>query len=339
MPKTKIICTIGPASENVTKLRKMMLAGMDVIRLNFSHGTHREHLKRIKTIRRLNKTYRCHIRIMGDLEGYRIRIGRFKNNRPMEVRGRQVVWLTQGERIDGQGIISFDFHGDVRSIRRGQHIFIDDGTICLVVVGHGRRRIKARVVVGGIIKSRKGINAPGMKLDIKGLSHKDKEDLLFCAHHKLDFVAQSFVRNSSDIAHIKNVLKKQSFSPKIIAKIENREGINNIDSIIKTSDGIMVARGDMGISIPIYEVPFVQKAIIKKCNKARKPVITATQMLESMAQHKIPSRAEVSDITNAILDGSDYCMLSGETAAGRYPVESVDMMNRIIVFTEKQGKK
>ena len=332
MPKTKIICTIGPASESYSELRKMMINGMDVIRLNFSHGTHNEHLQRINLIRELNKKYRRSIKILGDLEGYRIRIGKLKE--PVNLKKRQILFLTQKDIAGNNNIVSFDYEGNIKNIKKGMHIFIDDGNIGLKVIGYENENLKTIVITPGILKQHKGIVIPDLKIDFVGLKEKDKKDINFCIENNIDFIAQSFVRNDRDIIEIKNYIKGK-FGGKIIAKIESKEGIKNLDKILKVSDGILVARGDMGVSLPIYEVPVMQKIIIKKCLKAKKIVITATQMLESMVENKIPTRAEVSDVANAILDGTNYVMLSAETAAGRHPALCVDMMNKIIKYTEK----
>jgi pyruvate kinase len=313
----------------------MMRAGMDVVRLNFSHGTLAEHLEKIRMIRALNKKNRRHIRILGDLEGYRMRIGELKGQRPVEVKKRQILWLTTENIVGESSRIPFDWAGSLQPIKPGQAIYIDDGLIALKVESRDKKNLKTRVIVGGMIKERKGINIPGVRLDITGLTRKDKEDIHFCIEHKVDYIAQSFVRNKQDVLDLRAHLKSHSHSCSVIAKIENWEGIRNIDEIISVCEGIMVARGDMGISIPIYEVPYIQKKIIKKCNEAKKFVITATQMLESMTEHPIPTRAEVCDVANAILDGTDYVMLSAESAAGLYPVKCVAMMNQIIQFTEK----
>ncbi len=325
MVKTKIIATLGPAASSRPVLRKMMLAGLDVARINFSHGNLREHLKRVSLIRELNSKYRRRIKVLGDLEGYRIRIGRLKE--PIELKKNQVVSLP------------VDYKGDLREIAPGRHIYIDDGNLDLVVERHERRCLRARVVTGGLLKERKGVNIPGARLKFRGITEKDRRDISICIKHKFDYIAQSFVRTKEDILKIRALINGSLPECKIIAKIESREGIKKIDEIIAASDGIMIARGDMGVSIPIYEVPIVQKEIIRKCRRARKFAITATQMLESMTTNPRPTRAEASDVANAIIDGSHYLMLSAETSIGAHPVEAVKTMNQIIKFTEAYLKK
>jgi pyruvate kinase len=334
MTQKKIICTIGPASDSKSVLRNMMRAGMDVARLNFSHGTHAKHRRRINLIRQLNKQYRRHVRILQDLQGHRIRVGRFKDARTIELKKRQMIILTTENVMGDKNVIPFDYKGALRTIKPGSHIFIDDGNIALVVKATAKKYLKAEVLVPGVLKENKGVNIPDVKLPFKGLTSKDRTDLLFGIKNGVDYIAQSFVRDKNDILPIKKILKDELPACQIIAKIENRQGIRNIDEIIAVCDGIMVARGDMGVSIPIYEIPIVQKEIIKKCNKAGKFVITATQMLESMVVDVRPTRAEVTDVANAILDGTDFVMLSEETAAGEHPVEAVKMMDQIIKFTE-----
>ncbi|MEI8176441.1 MAG: pyruvate kinase, partial [Candidatus Omnitrophota bacterium] len=296
MPNAKIICTLGPASEKSGTLLKMMRAGMDVVRLNFSHGTHAEHLARIRLVRELNKKYHRHVRVLGDLEGYRIRIGRLAGGIPIPVSRGQVVRLVRGDAAGEGDRIPFDYEGPLSAIKKGQRIYIDDGTITLVADGVAKNSLRARVLIPGSIKERKGVNMPGLRLDFKGVTAQDESDLRFCVQEKVDFIAQSFVRTREDILILKKKLGSDRAGCRCIAKIENPDGIRNIDEIIKVSDGIMIARGDMGISIPIYQVPMVQKMIIKKCNRAGKFVITATQMLESMTASRIPTRAEVSDV-------------------------------------------
>ena len=334
MVKTKIICTLGPASDNRAVLRKMIRFGMDVVRLNFSHGTQATHESKIKIIRGLNRTYRRHIRILQDLEGYRIRIGKFKSIGGVVLKKKKTVSLTNKSVIGSQSVIPFDYEGSLRDIRKGTHIFIDDGNICLLVKEAKKDILKTEVIVPGIVKENKGVNIPDVNLKFKGMTDKDRRDIEFGIRHKVDYIAQSFVRGAEDILRVKRIVKKRHPKCLFIAKIENRSGIKNIDQILSVSDGIMVARGDMGVSLPIYEIPVIQKAIIKKCNKKGKFVITATQMLESMTEHIRPTRAEVTDVANAVIDGTDFVMLSGETASGKHPSETVHMMNQILKYTE-----
>jgi len=334
MPRTKIICTLGPASSNRTVLRKMMLCGMDIVRLNFSHGSHAEHSNRIKLIRELNLKYRRHIKILQDLEGYRVRIGRFKGRDSIELKKKKIYCLTNRYVLGEGDIIPFDYKGPLSVIRPGSFIFIDDGNISLVVKSNSKANLKVEVIAGGVLKEHKGVNIPDVNLKFRGLSEKDKIDLQFGIEQKVDFIAQSFVRDKQDMLQLRKFIGPRLKGCKLIAKIENRQGVRNIEQIIDISDGIMIARGDMGVSLPIYEIPVIQKMIIKRCNHKHRFVITATQMLESMTQHLRPTRAEVTDVANAILDGSDIVMLSAESAVGKYPVESVKMMNSIIKYTE-----
>lgn len=338
IPKTKIICTLGPASSKETVIRKMMMAGMDVVRLNFSHGSYNEHLERLKTLRKLNSVYRRRIRILQDLEGYRIRIGKLKGGKPVLLSKRQTVYLTQDNITGTSRIIPFDYTGSLHMIKKGHLIFIDDGNIVLKVKERGKRQLKLDVLVGGILAEHKGVNMPAIDLEFSSITEKDRVDINFAITHKVDFVAQSFVCTPENVLMLKEILKHKHPSCKVIAKIENSLGLKNIDQIIDVSDGIMIARGDMGVSVPIYQLPILQKSIIRKCNKKRKFVITATQMLENMVEHIIPTRAEVTDVANSIFDGTNYVMLSAETAIGKYPVETVTMMNDIIKYTEKNKK-
>lgn len=336
MVKTKIICTVGPASNNYTTLRKMMLAGMDAARLNFSHGTAGGHTQAIRLIRVLNKNYSRHIKILGDLEGYRIRIG--KLNKELLLKKRQKLLLSNEPVLADAAWIPFDYEGPLSDIKNNSFIYIDDGNIALKVKSRDKHCLHTEVIVPGVLKQHKGINIPEINLKFSGLTDKDKKDIEFSLKNKVDYIAQSFVRNKNDILSFRDSIKNRLPDCKIIAKIENRQGIANIDEIMAVSDGIMVARGDMGVSLPIYEIALIQKMIIKKCNRMKKIVITATQMLESMTENLRPTRAEVTDVANAFLDGSDYLMLSAESAVGKHPVESVNMMNQIIKFTETHAK-
>jgi pyruvate kinase len=335
MPRTKIIATLGPASNNYSVLRKMFAAGLDVVRLNSSHGSHQQHLGSIELVRRLNAKYGRHIRIMQDLEGFRIRVGRFKGGKTRVLKNRTIVWLTNDAAASGPKTIPFDYEGDLTRIKPKQLIFIDDGNLVLRVKDTSANSIKAVVVEGGVLKERKGINMPGADLKFEGITAKDKKDIEFGVQQGVDYIALSFVRDANDVLQAAGLIKPGLPSCRIVAKIESRQAIEDIDEIIEAADGIMIARGDMGVAIPIQEVPIVQKHIIKKCNAAGKFVITATQMLEHMTEHGRPTRAEVTDVANAIIDGTDFVMLSAETAVGCYPFESVQMMNQIIKFTEE----
>ncbi len=335
MPRTKIIATLGPASSNDTVLRKMFSAGLDVVRLNASHGSQKLLLESIERVRRLNAKYRRHIRILLDLEGFRIRVGRLKITKTRLLKNRTIVWLSSESGASGPKTIPFDYHGDLSRIKPKQLIFIDDGNLILRVESTTANSIKAVVVEGGTLKERKGINIPGVDLEFEGITSKDKKDIEFGIEQKVDYIALSFVRNQDDILQAAELIKPGLPDCRIVAKIENRQAIDNIDGILSAADGIMIARGDMGVAIPIQEVPIIQKRIIKKCNTAGKFVITATQMLEHMTEHSRPTRAEVTDVANAIIDGTDFVMLSAETAVGRFPYQSVLMMNEIIKFTEK----
>jgi pyruvate kinase len=314
----------------------MMIAGMDVGRLNFSHSKPQELLHRIELIRLLNKKYRRRIKLLGDLQGHRIRVGDLIA--PVLLKKNQMAWLTQQKIKGSNNKIPFDYQGPLRDIKNGHQIFIDDGNIALEVLGRVKNSLKVKVVFGGLLKGNKGVNIPEARLVFGGISQKDIKDISFCNKHGVEYIAQSFVCSKKDILDVRDTLGGGSRC-RVIAKIENRQGIKNIDEIINASDGIMIARGDMGVSLPIYEIPVIQKMIIRKCNRAGKFVITATQMLESMTENRTPTRAEVSDVANAIIDGTNFVMLSAESAVGKYPVEAVGMMNNIIKFTERYLSK
>jgi len=335
MPRTKIVATLGPASNTYTMLRKMVAAGLDVVRLNFSHGTHEQHLESINIVRQINRKYRRSIRIMQDLEGFRIRIGHFDGEKTRTLTHRSKVWLTNDIQAQGPKMIPFDYTGDLSRIEPGQMIYIDDGNLALRADSVHANSIKATVIEGGVLKERKGVNIPGTDLAFEGMTDKDKQDIQFGIEQKVDYISLSFVRDARDVREAAQIVKPHLPRCKLVAKIESRQAIQNIDAIIDAADGIMIARGDMGVALPIYEIPIVQKQLIRKCNAAGKFVITATQMLEHMTVSTRPTRAEVTDVANAIIDGTDFVMLSAETAVGKYPFESVLMMNEIIKFTEK----
>ena len=329
--QTGIICTLGPASQTREIILQMAQNGMDIARLNFSHGKHEDHARLIESIRDINQRDGFQIKILQDLEGYRIRVGILPQPRLL-TRGQVVFMSHDSEHVPGD--IPLDLDADLRVFAPGMQVFIDDGLICLEVVRCLRKRLELSVSQGGELKSRKGINVPGLKLQANILTPKDQEDLAFGIQHGVDCVAQSFVRNRNDIARVRRLVQKTLPFCKIYAKIENQQGVHNVDSIMEACDGIMIARGDLGVSLPIFKIPIIQKSIIRRCNRRKRYSITATQMLESMTDNKRPTRAEVSDVANAILDGTDFVMLSGETAAGHFPVESVRMMRQVIEYTE-----
>ncbi len=337
MVRTRIIATLGPSTDKESVLRKMVAAGLDTVRLNFSHGTHTRHLFRIKLIRSINRKTRRAIKIMQDLEGYRIRLGRMETEALLKKNA--ILYLTQEAIIGNAREVSFDYQGPLRAIKAGSLIYIDDGKILVRVTAQEKRRLKARVVIGGMLSERKGINILDVRLPFETVTEKDRRDLAVAVKHRLDYVAQSFVRDSGDIRALKRILRPKGSRCKIFAKVENKEALRNIDGIIREADGIIVARGDLGVCLPIYKVPVFQKEVIKKCRLNNKPVVVATQLLDSMTEERRPTRAEVSDVANAILDGASDLLLSGETAVGKHPHRVVEMMNKIIKNTESYQKR
>lgn len=336
MRKTKIICTIGPASDNREMLSKIIEAGMNASRHNFSHGDHEEHGKRIKLVKELSKEYNKPIAVMLDTKGPEIRTGNFAEGK-VELKEGSNFTVYCGEAVVGdvtQCSVSYDLLA--QDVKPGNMILIDDGLVGLEVKSIEGNKIHCIVKNSGMVGNHKGVNVPGVAINLPAITDKDISDLKFGVEIGVDIIAASFIRKASDVLEIRKILKENGGDDILIfSKIENQEGVNNIDEILKFSDGIMVARGDLGVEIPIERLPLVQKMIIDKCNIAGKPVITATQMLDSMMRNPRPTRAEASDIANAIFDGTDTIMLSGETANGKYPLESVITMARIAEETEK----
>lgn len=329
MRRTKIICTLGPAVDNEEVLGRLMQKGMDVARINFSHGTHEEHKKRADTFKKVRESLDLPIPLLLDTKGPEIRCGRFINGEVQLKQGGSFILVN--EDIEGDSSkCTISYKELYKDVARGSRILINDGLVELEVADIKGRDIYCTVLNGGTIGNNKGINVPNAEIHLPSLTVKDVEDIVFGVENEFDFIAASFVRKASDVIEIKKVLEKNGgLGIKVIAKIENGEGINNLDEIIKVADGIMVARGDLGVEIPVEEVPIVQKEIIKKCYTNGKPVITATQMLDSMIRNPRPTRAEASDVANAIYDGTSVIMLSGETAVGKYPVETLEMMGKI----------
>ncbi|KKB74908.1 MULTISPECIES: pyruvate kinase [Bacillus] len=337
MRKTKIVCTIGPASESVEKLTQLMEAGMNVARLNFSHGDFEEHGARIKNIREAASKLGKDIGILLDTKGPEIRTHTMENGAIELVTGSELI-VSMDEVIGTAEKISVTYEGLVHDVSKGSTILLDDGLIGLEVleVNADKREILTKVLNSGTLKNKKGVNVPGVSVNLPGITEKDAKDIVFGIEQGVDFIAASFVRRPSDVLEIRELLEEHNAADiQIIPKIENQEGVDNIDRILEVSDGLMVARGDLGVEIPAEEVPLVQKELIKKCNALGKPVITATQMLDSMQRNPRPTRAEASDVANAIFDGTDAIMLSGETAAGNYPVEAVQTMHNIASRSEQ----
>jgi pyruvate kinase len=333
--RTKIIATIGPASRKRSTLKQLVSAGMNVARLNFSHGTYEQHKEVIERIRSLSEEMKRPIGILLDLQGPKIRTGTLKNGTPVVLKTKRPFQITTREMPGNGKIVSTTYPKLPKDVRVGDKILIDDGLIELRVTNKTRDTVTTEVVIGGILREHKGINLPGVHVSVPSLSDKDKKDLEFGLEAGVDYFALSFVRTAADLKLIKQIIAQHRKDIPVIAKIEKPEAVENIDQIIEAADGIMVARGDLGVELNPELVPTIQKTIIAKTRHANKPVITATQMLETMCRNAIPTRAEASDVANAIFDGTDAVMLSAETASGQYPIESVRMMSRIATQAEK----
>lgn len=336
MKRTKIICTMGPATNNREVIRQLALNGMDVARFNFSHGDHEEQKGRVNLIKSIREELGKPIAMLLDTKGPEIRIGVLKEHKKVSLSDGQQFTLTTQEIAGDEQRVSITYDGLPEDVSGGSRILIDDGLIELEVVASKGTEIVCKVLNGGELGEKKGVNVPNVKVKLPGITEKDRQDILFGIEQGFDFIAASFVRTADVIREIRTLLNENGGEQiGIIAKIENAEGIENIDEIIKEADGIMVARGDLGVEIPTHRVPHIQKELITKCNRCYVPVITATQMLDSMMRNPRPTRAEVTDVANAIYDGTDAIMLSGETANGKYPVEALKMMVEIAVGTEE----
>ncbi len=334
MKKTKIICTMGPNTNDKNVMRELAKNGMDVARFNFSHGDYEEHLGRLEILREVRKELDIPVAALLDTKGPEIRTGLLKDGKKVSLKEGQTFTLTTRDAGGDDTITHINYSGLNEDVAAGNKILIDDGLIELDVVEVKGTDIVCKVVNGGELGEKKGVNVPNVKIKLPALTDKDKEDILFGIRQGFDFIAASFVRTADCIREIKEILEEHGSNMRVIAKIENAEGIDNLDEIIEVSDGIMVARGDMGVEIPPEKVPYIQKTIIRKCNEACKTVITATQMLDSMIRNPRPTRAEVTDVANAVYDGTDAVMLSGETAMGKYPVEALKMMATIVEDSE-----
>jgi len=326
--KTKIVCTIGPATESQEMLEKLLKAGMNVMRLNFSHGDFAEHGVRVKNLREAKKETGLEAAILQDLSGPKIRLGEFSTER-VELIAGETITITTEKMVGNEKRVSINYPNFPKEVKVGDKVMVDDGKKQFEIMSVEGEEVVCKILVGGETKGRRGVNLPDSELSVSSLTEKDKTDIDFGVEHSVDFVALSFVRKPEDIDELREILREKGSEARIIAKVETPQAVRVIDEIIKRADGIMVARGDLAIEIPAEKVPLVQKEIIKKCNDAGKPVITATQMLESMIHVSVPTRAEVSDVANAILDGTDAVMLSEETTLGQFPVEAVKVMTRV----------
>lgn len=332
--RTKIIATIGPATSSYENLKTIILEGVDVCRINFSHGSYADHLPVIERINKINAELGTHICILLDLQGPKLRVGEMQDGAIM-LETNSVLEVTTEKIIGTNKKIYVSYDSLPKDINPGERILLDDGKLELVVLETNRKDlVTTKVVVGGKLSTKKGFNLPNTKLSTPSLTQKDLDDLKFGIEQKVEWVALSFVRSADDVIFIKNIIELNEWKPRVIAKIEKPEAWENIDRIIEVTDGIMVARGDLGVEMPMEKVPVIQKAIVKKCIAASKPVIIATQMMESMIQNAVPTRAELNDIANAVMDGADAVMLSAETSVGMYPVEAIKYMQKTITEVE-----
>lgn len=328
--KTKIVATIGPVTSSKKNLIKLIKSGVNVCRLNFSHSTHEEHIEVIKNIREADKELGTHTAILGDLQGPKIRIGEVKNNNIELVPGAEIIITTKPVMGTAEKV-SITYQGLPQDVKKGERILLDDGKLMFEVISTNLKdEVKLKVIHGGYLSSKKGVNLPNTKISQPSLTEKDKEDLQVILEHDLDWIGLSFVRSARDIIELKHVISQNNKQTKVVAKIEKPEAVDELEDIVRESDAVMVARGDLGVEIPMQDVPLIQKKIITTCLNYAKPVIVATQMMESMTENAAPTRAEVNDVANAVMDGADAVMLSGETSVGKYPFITVEAMCKII---------
>ena len=332
--KTKIVATVGPATSSKEMLKAIISEGVNVIRINFSHGEHSDHVEVIKRVREINKEQQIHTALLGDLQGPKIRVGKIKEG--TEVKAGDIIEFTN-EEIEGDGTRAYiSYKTFPKDVQKGEKILINDGKLALEIIDTDRKTtVKAKFLNGGKFSSNKGVNLPNTKISMPSLTPKDKEDLAFALEHNMEWIGLSFVRSARDIIELKHLIKKENNLARVIAKIEKPEALEDIDDIIEKTDAIMVARGDLGVEVPMEQVPLIQKELVKKCLRAAKPVIIATQMMESMIESISPTRAEVNDVANAVLDGADAVMLSAETSVGAYPVEVIKAMTKIVEQIEQ----
>lgn len=333
--RTKIVATIGPATSSYEMLKTIIEEGVDVCRLNFSHGTYEDHKKVIDNIKQVNHDLNTHVSMLLDLQGPKLRVGEMLDNK-VDLKTGSIVIVSTKPIIGTSEKISVKFETLAKDVKPGELILLDDGKIEIEVLeSNSEDEIKCKVNSGGFLSSKKGFNLPQTKLSIPAMTEKDRNDLMFGLEHKVDWIGLSFVRKAEDILELKEIIEKSEWKPRVIAKIEKPEALDNLDEIIAVTDGVMVARGDLGVELPMEQVPVIQKRIVKKCIEAAKPVIIATQMMESMITNSSPTRAEVNDIANAVMDGADAVMLSAETSVGAFPVLAIKHMQRTIAEAEK----
>lgn len=333
--RTKIVATVGPATSSKTKLKEIIAAGVNVIRINFSHGEHTDHEAVIQRVREINKEQQIHTAILADLQGPKIRVGKIENG-SVDVNEGDIINFTDEEKEGNGQEVYMSYSNFAKDVKVGEKILIDDGKLALKIVKtDGKSSVAAKFLNGGVLSSNKGVNLPNTKISMPSLTEKDRKDLAFALKHKLEWIGLSFVRSARDIIELKHLIRNESSLSRVIAKIEKPEAIKDIDDIIDETDAIMVARGDLGVEIPMEQVPLLQKELVKKCLRSSKPVIIATQMMESMISSISPTRAEVNDVANAVLDGADAVMLSAETSVGKYPVQVIKAMTKIIEQIEE----
>lgn len=334
MKKTKIVATLGPASSSKEVLKQMMLEGVNVCRINFSHGSYDDHASVITTIRELNDELGLNVAILADLQGPKIRVHEIENNGVELINGHELIFSIE-KCIGTNKKVSISYPNLPMDVKPGEIMLLDDGKLVVEVVkSDGKKNVTTRVVHGGTLSSKKGVNLPNTKISLPSLTEKDREDLTFALEKNVDWIGLSFVRSARDIIELKHLISSARSNARVIAKIEKPEALADIDDIIRKSDGLMVARGDLGVEIPMQQVPLIQKMLIKKCLQHAKPIIVATQMMESMITNISPTRAEVNDVANAVLDGADAVMLSGETSVGKFPVKVIETMSQIVTEME-----
>ncbi len=332
--RTKIIATMGPATQSKEVIKQMILEGLDVCRINFSHGDYNSIKETVNTIRSLNKELGTFVGILGDLQGPKLRIGMIKNGSVVLPNDAELI-LTTKECEGDEHKIYINYPQFPKDVKKGEKVLLDDGKIQLEVIEtDGVENVKCKVISGGVLSSKKGVNLPNTKISLPSLTIKDLRDLDFALEHDFDWIGLSFVRSVTDIVELKEIIRNKNKSSRVVAKIEKPEALKEIDQIINVSDAVMVARGDLGVELPMEQVPLIQKKIVEKCIKASKPVIIATQMMESMIENYAPTRAEVNDVANAVMDGADAVMLSAETSIGKYPVKVIEIMRKIITQVE-----